>query len=78
MATRYRGRNGFDDFNARGTVKMGVVLGQKAGSHDTIVVSWAFTSSAIGFGYLDGVNFNGAAGNRILVEREVTIARRLP
>ena len=51
------------------------VCGTRAGSHASIVVSWDFPSSAIRFGYLDGINRNGAADNRILVEREVPIAR---
>jgi hypothetical protein len=38
-------------------------------------VPWAFTSSAVGFGYVDEINLKGAAGNGIFVERKVSLAR---
>ena len=37
-------------------------------------VGRAFTLSAISFRRVDRINLDGAAGNRILVEREVAIA----
>ena len=45
----------------------------EAGSHDTFFVSWAFPSRAIGIGQVDIINFDGAAGDGVLVEREIVI-----